>query len=160
MAAAVVERAVPQLPADPTPAQVLAFARLHALASGIHPGKDKCQPEAHRPHKGYRPAVLYDGLDEAFALASAQLRAQRSPHAGEALDCFVSAHARSRTTRDAPAFRHLLSRQLAADAYIDRYWQLTAELVNSPSGPPEPTPGAAHDWLRAALDAQMARPSR
>ncbi|MET7617976.1 MerR family transcriptional regulator [Streptomyces sp. NPDC005408] len=152
---AVIEQAVPQPPADPTPAQVLAFARLHALVSGDCLGTDPCQPAAHQPGKGYRPAVLYDGLAEAFALASPQLRAQRAPHAGEALDCFVSAYARSSGTRDAPAFRHQLSGVLAADPRIDRYWQLTAEL----SGPSEPTAGAAHDWLRAALDTQIARPA-
>jgi hypothetical protein len=97
--------------------------------------------------------VLYDGLVEAYALASPQLRAERPPHEGEALDCFVSAYARSRGTRDTPAFRRGLGRLLAADPRIDRYWELTAEL----SDPSEPTAGAAHDWLCAALDTQTAR---
>jgi hypothetical protein len=99
--------------------------------------------------------VLYDGLGEAYALASPELLAQRPPHAGEALDCFVSAYAHSRGTRDTHAFRRRLSAQLAADPRIDVYWQLTAEV----SGPSEPTPGAAHDWLCAALDSQTARPA-
>lgn len=143
----ILEQAVPQLPGDPTPAQVLAFTRLHALVSGSCDGTDRGQPAAHHPDGGYRPAVLYDGLGEAFALAAPELRAGRPPFVGDALDCFVSAYARSRGTRDTPAFRRGLSGQLAADPRIDRYWQLAAEL----SGPDRPTPGAAHDWLRAAL---------
>ncbi|MFF4695322.1 helix-turn-helix domain-containing protein [Streptomyces chattanoogensis] len=146
------EQAVPQPPAAPSPTQVLAFARLHAFVSGPCFAADPCQPAAHRRDDGYRPAVLYDGLTEAFALASPELRAQRPPREGEALDCFVSAYARSCGTRDTTAFRRLLSRQLAADPRIDRYWQLTAELT----GPSAPTPGAAHDWLHAALDTQIA----
>ncbi|SCD87968.1 hypothetical protein GA0115253_102203, partial [Streptomyces sp. Termitarium-T10T-6] len=37
----------------------------------------------------------------------------------------------------------------------DRYWELTAEVISAPGGPPEPTPGSAHDWLLAALAAQV-----
>ncbi|MFJ6751514.1 MULTISPECIES: MerR family transcriptional regulator [unclassified Streptomyces] len=152
---AILERAVPQLPDAPTPAQVLAFARLHAFTTGdcTGTGPGQCQPAAHRPDEGYRPAVLYDGLVEAYTLASPAIRAQRPPHDGEALDCFVSAYARSHGTRDTPVFRHGLSRQLAADPRVDLYWQLIAELT----GPSEPTPGAAHDWLLTALDSELAR---
>ncbi len=157
--AAVVERAVPQLPENPTPAQVLTFARLHAFVSAPCPGTTDTahwQPAAHRSDEGYRPAVLYEGLAEAYELASPHLRARRAPYEGEALDCFVAAYARSRGTRDTPAFRRELSGVLAADPRIDRYWHLVAELTSPPSGPPEPTPGAAHDWLLAALDTQVA----
>ncbi|MFB7667431.1 MerR family transcriptional regulator [Kitasatospora sp. NPDC056138] len=155
---AILEQAVPQPPADPTPAQVLAFARLHALASDPRLTGDRCRPESRRPDGTYRPDVLYDGLGEAYALASADLRARRSPYEGDALDCFVAAHAASRGLRDTPAFRRELSGVLAltADPLVGRYWQLTAELTAPPSGPPEPTMGAAHDWLRTALDAQTA----
>lgn len=150
---AVVDEAVPQPPADPTPAQVLTFARLHAFVSGVHVAAAHCQPEAHRTGKGYRPDVLYDGLGEAYALASPQLRARRPGREGEALDCFVSAYARSHGTRDTPGFRRRLAGVLAQDPRIDRYWQLVAEV----SGPSRPTAGAAHDWLLAALDAQTGR---
>ncbi|MEV6393254.1 MerR family transcriptional regulator [Streptomyces sp. NPDC051907] len=160
LVSSILEQAVPQPPADPTPAQALAFARLHDFVSGPCDGTADAgagvgtgQPEAHRRIEGYRPAVLYEGLSEAHALAAADLRARRAPREGEALDCFVSAHACARGTRDTPAFRRLLSGWLAADPRIDRYWQLAAEL----SGPSAPTPGAAHDWLRAALDDQIAR---
>ncbi|MFB7243827.1 MerR family transcriptional regulator [Streptomyces populi] len=151
LASVIVEHSVPQLPEVPTPAQVLAFTRLHAFVTAPCPGTGNGQPAAHGPGGG-RPDVLYDGLVEAYALASSQLRAERAPRAGEALDCFVSAYARSRGTRDTPAFRRGLSGQLAADPRIDHYWSLTAEVTASP----DPTPGATHDWLRAALDDQLA----
>ncbi|MBA0053401.1 MerR family transcriptional regulator [Streptomyces sp. AJS327] len=156
----ILDHAVPQPPTDPAPEQVLAFARLHDLVSGDCPGgRAPTQPEAHRPDKRYRPAVLYDGLVEAYDLASAKLRAGRAPAGGEALDCFVSAHAHARGLRDTPAFRRRLSRQLAADPRIDRYWDLTATVISPPSGPPEPTPGSADRWLTTALDHQTAHPT-
>jgi hypothetical protein len=131
---------------------VLAFTRLHAFVSAPCPNPGNGQPAAHRPDGG-RPAVLYDGLVEAYALASPQLVAERPPHQGEALDCFVSAYARSRDTRDTPAFRRGLSGLLASDPRIDHYWKLAAELSTSR----EPTPGATHDWLCTALGDQIAR---
>lgn len=148
---AIIDQAVPQPPADPTPAQVLAFARLHAIVTAPCPGTGpgQGQPSAHRSDPAFRPAVLYDGLVEAYALAAPDLRAQRPPLPGEALDCFVSAHAHSRGLRDTPGFRSRLSRRLAADPTIDGYWQLTTVV----SGSTEPTPGATDDWLRTALDA-------
>ncbi|MBB5121396.1 MerR family transcriptional regulator [Streptomyces eurocidicus] len=145
------EQAVPELPESPTPEQVLAFARLHAMVTAVCEGMEDCQPVVHRPGTGYRPAVLYDGLGEAFALAAPELTRGRPPRAGEALDCFVTAYAGARGTRDTAGFRHVLSRELAADPRLDRYWRLVAELT----GPAAPTPGAAHDWLRAALDEQL-----
>ena len=146
------EQTVPQLPADPAPADLLAFARLAALVGGIDPTAAKSQPAAHRRRNGYRPEMLYDGLQEAFALAAPELCAGRAPHAGEALDCFVAAHAGARGVRDTPAYRRRLSRQLAADARIDVYWRHVAEL----RGPQRPTAGASHDWLHAALDGREA----
>ncbi|MFF3748643.1 MerR family transcriptional regulator [Streptomyces kronopolitis] len=150
------EAAVPQPPADPTPSQVLTFARLHAVATDPRVRDIDIRRLAARTSDGAcRPAVLYEGLVEACALASADVRAQRPPHAGEALDCFVGAHAGLRDTRDTPAFRRRLSAQLGLLAHplIDRYWHLAGEL---PSAARQPTIGAMDDWLRAALDAQVA----
>lgn len=148
----ILELTVPQPPSDPTTAQVLAFARLHAFVSGACDGGERPVPAAHRPDGGHRPAVLYEGLDEAYALAAPHLRAGRAPHAGEALDCFVAAYARSRGLPDTHGFRAELAGVLAADPRIDHYWHLYAELAP----PGTPTPGAAHDWLCEALAA--ARP--
>ncbi|MFF3640561.1 MerR family transcriptional regulator [Streptomyces sp. NPDC002564] len=154
---AVVDRAVPVPPDAPTPAQVLALARLQdfvtdpCFVAGPRAGADHGQPDVHAPGKGHRPALLYAALPEAYDLAAARIRAGRAPHPGEALDCFVAAHAASLSRRDTADFRRVLRRMLAAEPRIDRYWQLAAEVTRPPSGPPEPTPGAADNWLRAAL---------
>ncbi|MEV5434010.1 MerR family transcriptional regulator [Streptomyces sp. NPDC052701] len=154
--AAFLEVAVPQPPGDPDPAQVLAFARLHALTTRPCPGAVRPQPEAHRRAGARGAAVLYTGLAEAYELAGVQLRRDREPRPGEALDGFVAAYASAYGTRDTPDFRRVLAGQLAADPRLDRYWELVAELVTPPGGRPEPTPGSAHDWLLAALAAQAA----
>ncbi|MCX5416107.1 MerR family transcriptional regulator [Streptomyces sp. NBC_00059] len=144
--------AVPQPPEDPGPAQVLAFARLYALVDGPCDGTGPTQPHAHRAADARASAVLYAGLAEAYALAAVQMRRGRDPNQGDALDGFVDAYARAGDTADTPGFRRVLARRLAADPRIDRYWELTAELISRPDGRPEPTPGSAHDWLLAALN--------
>ncbi|MGW6534105.1 MerR family transcriptional regulator [Streptomyces venezuelae] len=155
--AAVVDRAVPVPPDAPTPAQVLAFARLQdfvtalCFVSGPRAGTDYGQPEVHSSGKGYRPAVLYEGLPEAFELAAPDVRAGRAPREGEALDCFVAVHAAALGRRDTPDFRRALHRMLAAETRIDRYWQLAAEVATAPAESPQPTPGSTDNWLRAAL---------
>ncbi|MBY8877715.1 helix-turn-helix domain-containing protein [Actinacidiphila acidipaludis] len=148
----VVERSVPPIPDDPTPGQVLAFARLHAMTQGECRDADRGQPAAHRTDRGFRPAVLYHGLDEAYALAAPHVRAGRAPEAGEALDCFVAAYALAGGSRDTADFRRRLGPVLASDPRIDRYWSLVAELA----GPAHTTPGAAHAWLLSALHAPPA----
>ncbi|OAH10201.1 helix-turn-helix domain-containing protein [Streptomyces jeddahensis] len=151
----IIEAAVPQPPADPTPTQVLAFARLHALATAPCPPGHDWRPPPPEHDGEYRPTVLYDGLGEAYQLAAPALRTGRAPHEGEALDCFVSAYAHAHGARDTPAFRRRLSLQLDRSAHpvMDRYWHLAAELAT----PLEPTLGAAHDWLRTALATDLRR---
>ncbi|MFE7757506.1 MerR family transcriptional regulator [Streptomyces sp. NPDC057429] len=154
--AAFLEAAVPEPPTDPEPAQVLAFARLNAFVTRPCTGTERPQPEAHKCAGARGPAVLYAGLAEAYELAGTQLRRGREPCPGEELDSFVDAYASTYRSRDTPAFRRLLVKQLTADPRIDRYWELVAEVITPSGGPPEPTPGSAHDWLLAALDAQTA----
>ncbi|MFJ8862367.1 MerR family transcriptional regulator [Streptomyces sp. NPDC102451] len=148
---AFLDAAVPQPPEDPEPAHVLAFARLCAMVSRPCDGDEPTQPHAHKAAGARASAVLYAGLAEAYDLAGAEMRQGREPYPGEALDGFVDAYASARNTADTPDFRRTLARQLATDPRIDRYWELTAELVSPLSGRPEPTPGSAHDWLLAAL---------
>lgn len=145
---AVTEAAVPQPPADPSPEQVLAFARLHALATDA---TDRCLT-SHRPATAAHPDLLYDGLYEAYQLVEATVRAGGAPGPGEALDCYVAAHARASDTRDDPDFRRVLAVRLAAADHpvMARYWQLAGELV------PGTTLGSADGWLRAALAASAA----
>ncbi|MFJ6809710.1 MerR family transcriptional regulator [Streptomyces anulatus] len=153
---AFLEAAVPHPPEDPRPAQVLAFARLHAYVT--RPcgggGGGSCQPRAHGIAGARASAVLYAGLAEAYDLAGGELRRGAEPRPGEALDGFVDAYASTYGAHDTSAFRRVLAGRLAADPRIDRYWDLTAEVISAPGGRPEPTPGSAHDWLLAALDTQ------
>ncbi|MFD7610445.1 MerR family transcriptional regulator [Streptomyces sp. NPDC059828] len=150
----ILDGAVPQLPSDPAPSQVLTFARMHAIATGPRPVTDFCRPVPRQPDRNCRPAVLYEGLGEAYDLVVADVRAGRRPGAGDALDAYVCAYAASRGMHDTPEFRRQLSHLLAriADPLIARYWNLAAEL----SDPADPTFGAADDWLRSALDAEVA----
>ncbi|MHC6624585.1 MerR family transcriptional regulator [Streptomyces globosus] len=154
---AFLEHAVPQPPADPVPAQVLAFARLHALVTGPCPAARPCQPAVHGADARSRAAVLYAGLAEAYGLAADPLRSGRAPQAGAALDCFAAAYAAAYGTGDGTAFRRRLRDRLAADPRFDRYWELVAEVAGPRDGRPAVTPGTAHDWLLAALDADVER---
>ncbi|MFI8823431.1 MerR family transcriptional regulator [Streptomyces sp. NPDC053431] len=151
LAATVVDAAVPQPPADPTPAQVLIFARLHALVARAAP------PVVHLADLEHRPALLYPGLGEAYDLAAPAVRAGRAPAGGEALDRFVAAYADALGARDTRAFRRGLARLMvtSADPLIGRYWQLAGELADEQDGP---TPGAAHGWLCAALKSDFGEP--
>ncbi|GAA3494633.1 hypothetical protein GCM10019016_017330 [Streptomyces prasinosporus] len=97
-------------------------------------------------------AALYAGLAEAYELAGPQLRRARDPYPGEALDAYVAAYASAYGSRDTRDFRRLLVARLAAEPRLDRYWELTAVVLTPPGGRPEPTPGSADDWLRAALE--------
>lgn len=147
LVAAVVEAAVPPVPQQPSPAQVLAFARLHELTGAAN---DACLVD-HRPSPP-RPDVLYDGLREAYDLAAPALLAGRGPAAGEALDCFVAAHAGAHDRRDTPDYRRELGRDLSAGDHpaMRRYWALAGELTSAP------TLGAVNTWLSDALTAQLA----
>lgn len=150
---AVLDQAVPVLPADPTPDQVLSLARLHALVAAVRPEAAKSQPATHQRGSGHRPAVLYEGLIASYGLAVPHLLAGRPPHPGDALDSFVAAHADSLATRDTPAFRRALAALLIAEPRLDAYWSLTARLSPAPD---RPTPGSTHAWLRTALLAETA----
>jgi DNA-binding transcriptional MerR regulator len=144
---AIIYAAVPPLPEQPSPAQVLAFARLHELTGAAN---DACLAE-HRPAPP-QPEQFYGGLREAYELAAPAVLDGRGPAAGEALDCFVGAHARAQGRRDTPGFRRALGRELAAGDHpaLLRYWALAGELTTAP------TLGAVNAWLSAALTAQAA----
>ncbi|MBO1330131.1 MerR family transcriptional regulator [Streptomyces sp. VRA16 Mangrove soil] len=148
--------AVPQPPDAPAPEQVLALARLCALVSRPCGGTEPTQPAAHRAAGARESTVLYAGLAEAYALAAPVMRKGADPAPGEALDCFVATYATVTGLRDTPEFRRGLAGQLANDPRLDRYWDLVADLTTTPGAVPDPTPGTAHDWLLAALDAELA----
>ncbi|WP_432055890.1 MerR family transcriptional regulator [Streptomyces sp. bgisy022] len=151
-AAAFLDVAVPQPPDEPEPAQVLAFARLHAMTTAPCPVGRQPQPEVHRVTGADGAARLYAGLAEAYEIAGPQVRRAREPHPGEALDAYVAAYASAYGGRDTRQFRRLLAARLAAEPRLTRYWELTAVVRTAPGSAPEPTPGHADDWLRAALE--------
>ncbi|MFJ5156387.1 hypothetical protein ACIQCF_33475 [Streptomyces sp. NPDC088353] len=107
---------------------------------------------SHRPITVEHPDLLYDGLYEAPQLVDAAVQADRTPGPGEALDCYVAAHARASGTRDTPTFRRALTVRLAAAEHpvMTRYWQLAGQLT------PDLTLGAADSWFRNALAAGTA----
>ncbi|MFF9762190.1 MULTISPECIES: hypothetical protein [unclassified Streptomyces] len=110
------------------------------------------QPEVHRVAGARGAAALYAGLAEAYELTGPQPRRARDPHPGEALDACVAAYASAYGSRDAREFCRLPAVRLAAGPRPDRYGELTAVVLTPPGGRPEPTPGSADDWLRAALE--------
>ncbi|XIE81224.1 MerR family transcriptional regulator [Streptomyces sp. SBR177] len=144
LTAAVVDAAVPRPPDDPTPAQVLAYARLHALVAAAP------APPVHLAGVPHRADALYEGLAEAYDLAAAP----GSGDGGEALERFVGAYADALAARDTPAFRRRLARLLVAgaDPVIGRYWQLAGALRDPGDGP---TAGALHGRLCLALKREL-----
>lgn len=148
---AFLEVAVPQPPDEPRPAQVLAFARLHAMTTAPCPGGRQPQPEVHRVAGAGGAATLYQGLAEAYERAAPELRRGRDPRPGEALDTYVAAYAGAYRCRDTRDFRRLLAARLATDPRLDEYWHLTAVVLTPPGSSSVPTPGSADNWLRAAL---------
>ncbi|MEU5395837.1 MerR family transcriptional regulator [Streptomyces tibetensis] len=149
--AAFLEAAVPQPPDEPHPSQVLAFARLHAMTTAPCPGGRQPQPEIHRVAGADGAVLLYAGLIEAFELAAPHVRRAQDPQPGEALDAYVAAYASAYRSRDTDEFRRSLATRLSAEARLDRYWELASVVLTPPGSRPQPTPGSADDWLRAAL---------
>lgn len=149
----VLDSVVPRLPEEPSPGQVLDFARLHALVSDPRVHLPESRPAPPLPDGEYRPAVLYEGLAEAYALAAVEREAGRALREGGALDCFVAAYARARGTVDSPDFRRGLLPLLARSdgPVITRYWKLAAGLF----APGEPVLGALHHQLSVALHLQV-----
>ncbi|GAA4547822.1 helix-turn-helix domain-containing protein [Streptomyces collinus] len=149
--AAFLEAAVPQPPDEPHPSQVLAFARLNAMTTAPCPDGRQPQPDVHRVAGAGGAVLLYAGLAEAFELAASHLRRAHAPHPGEALDAYVAAYASAFRSRDTHAFRRSLAARLSAEARLNQYWELAAVVLTPPGRSPQPTPGSADDWLRAAL---------
>ncbi|ALO12936.1 MerR-family transcriptional regulator [Streptomyces venezuelae] len=151
--ATVLDSVVPRPPREPSPAQVLAFARLHELVTDPRLDRPEFRPAPPLPDGEYRPVVLYEGLAEAYALASSQERAGLRPGDDGALDCFVSAYAHASGVRDTPAFRRRLLGLLARSRgpVIHRYWKLATGLF----APDEPVLGALHHHLSVALHAEV-----
>lgn len=145
-----IEMNVPELTSDPTPAQVVAYAELCTLV------KDPALKAAaiQQIWRSRRDLIrdragLIAGVAEACELAGPlAFEHQVSPRPGLALDRFVDAHATSRGLRDTPAFRaSLLAGAVDKDRRVQRYWQLTSEIMNT-----RVVVGFSASWLFDALN--------
>ncbi|MBL1078904.1 MerR family transcriptional regulator [Nocardia sp. 2] len=139
---------IPEPPADPSAAQVVAYAELSCLVA---------RPEMYsvvkqqfwRNQSGFvrdRKGLLAD-LAEVSVEVLPLVERGVPPCAGRELDHFVEAHAAARGERDSPGFRERLSAGAADDdRHTHRYWALTGELVGT-----QATAGTALRWLSGAL---------
>ncbi|KAB2343644.1 MerR family transcriptional regulator [Actinomadura rudentiformis] len=144
-----VQLAVPDPPADPTPAQVVAFAEMVVMAHSHPFGNARRVRERIDQAEISDEGTLMRGVAEAYTLAIPALLAGEQPQPGPALDRFVEAHAHVRGDRkDTPEFRHYLHRELLLDQdpRIDRYWDLFTDVTGTFA-----TFGRSHRWLLDAL---------
>ncbi|MEU2390344.1 MerR family transcriptional regulator [Streptomyces sp. NPDC007369] len=137
----------PDPPQDPDPATALAYAELHLLIST--PGFTRWTQD-HGEEMRDGPA-FYGEIDEAAALTAAAMAQGLPPGAGDAVNAFVSAHARARRESDTPAFRAylhgLVSRSSGFDPRLERYWAL----VGTATGGRVLNMTVAHRWLTDGL---------
>ncbi|UAK31493.1 MerR family transcriptional regulator [Nocardia asteroides] len=138
---------IPDLPADPDPRHVLAYAELAigiadpALSAALSHQLWRTDPAGIGDKRALLTAVA-----EVCESVDSLITTYREPHPGPELDRFVHAHAAARRDRDTPRLR----RQLLADATdtdprIHRYWTLTTRITGAR------TTGAAQYWLYRAL---------
>ncbi|MGW6835592.1 MerR family transcriptional regulator [Streptomyces sp. NPDC054949] len=143
----------PGPPQDPEPASALAYAELHLLVST--PGFTRWTQD-HEEEMRDGPA-FYGEIDEAAALTAAALAQGLPPGAGDAVNAFVSAHARARRESDTPAFREylhgLVSRSSGFDPRLERYWAL----VGTATDGRVLNMTVAHRWLTDGLSISMSR---
>ncbi|MFB7544896.1 MerR family transcriptional regulator [Streptomyces zaomyceticus] len=149
---AVLDSVVPQPPEEPSPAQVLDFARLHALVSDPRVHRPGSRPAPPLPDGQYRPAVLYDGLAEAYARAAAEVRAGRAPQDGGPW----TVSSRPTPTRGGEGLPGVpaAARPAAGPGRRARD-QALLEARGRSVRPDEPVPGALHHHLSVALHVQV-----
>ncbi|MCX4546050.1 MerR family transcriptional regulator [Streptomyces sp. NBC_01565] len=142
----------PAPPQDPDPGSVLAYAELHLLIAT--PGFTRWTQD-HAEEMRDAPA-FYGEIDEAAVLTAAALAQGLPPGDGDAVNAFVSAHARARRESDTPAFREhlhgLASRSSGFDPRLERYWAL----VGTATGGRVLNMTVAHRWLTAGLAISIA----
>ncbi|MEU7633813.1 MerR family transcriptional regulator [Nocardia sp. NPDC049220] len=138
---------VPDLPHDPAPDHIAAYAELAALVTdpALHTVMSRQFWRSDRTPIRHRRELLI-GVGQACEVAGHRLIANEPPRPGPELDQFVAAHAAARGTRDTPRLRReLLIGATDTDHRINRYWRRTNEIIGTP------TAGAAHHWLYDAL---------
>ncbi|MFI0350711.1 MerR family transcriptional regulator [Actinomadura sp. 9N407] len=145
---AFVDGVVPEPPADPTPAQVVAYAEMVALTSDrALRGRLRARGRVNATLIADEPTLL-EGTADACAMAAPDVLAGTVPRPGPALDRLVETHALVRGGRDTPEFRRDLLQQISFEAEpgVARYWGLVEEVTGEPD-----TLGATHTWLLQAL---------
>jgi DNA-binding transcriptional MerR regulator len=135
----------PPPPADPTPAQVLAYAEMAVLTADPSL-RHRLAGRARVPDE----RALHDGVGRACVLARPLVQAGRPPEPGPALDLFVAAYAAVWGARDTPAFRRALfgRTEVERDPRLRRYWRLVGTVTGE-----DVTVGVAQSWLLDALAA-------
>ncbi|UGT67315.1 MerR family transcriptional regulator [Nocardia gipuzkoensis] len=138
---------IPDLPADPPPRQVVAYAELTArITDPALTAAMSRQLWRTDPTGIHDKRALVTGVAEVCETVDALVAARCAPHPGPELDQFVDVHATARRERDTPRLRHRLLHD-AVDTHpaIHRYWELTTEITGTT------TSGAAQYWLYRAL---------
>lgn len=154
---AFVDVSVPEPPADPTPAQVVAYAEMVAIAADRSLTRRLRARGRQNAKQISDEGALMLGIGEAWRMVAPDVAADRDPAPGPGLDHFVRTHALVRDARDTPRFRRLLldSVQGDQDPRTDRYWRLYGEVTGERA-----SLGAAHSWLLRALAASAAESAR
>ncbi|GAA3116430.1 MerR family DNA-binding transcriptional regulator [Streptomyces rectiviolaceus] len=138
LADAITAQAVPELPREPTPDAVLAYAELHSLVA--EPAFLGYWAVPHVRDK----ASLYAALLDASDGAAPSVAAGRAPHRCEALDALCRACARAYETDDTPGFRAFMATNMQTTVpLLRRYWQHLDALTVGPG----PSLGRTHCWL-------------
>ena len=147
------EASAPLPPADPSPAQVVAYAEMVALVADPALARRLAQRSWANRHRIADETTLLVGIGEACDLARPLVIAGKGPVAGDALDRFVGAYATVLRSADTPPFRRELLVTAAADRdpRLRRYWGLVGEVTGEPV-----TVGVAQAWLLDALERSVA----
>ncbi|MFI9504871.1 MerR family transcriptional regulator [Nocardia sp. NPDC052566] len=143
---------IPDLPADPAPRQLVAFAELVTRAAdpALSVVMSRQLWRANRSEIHDRPGLV-TGVAEACMSVDSDGLIDTEPRPGAELDHFMAAHADARRVCDTPRFRRqLLAAAADGDERIHRYWQLTSEITETSNA------GAALDWLYQALTRSVA----
>ncbi|WP_200827073.1 MerR family transcriptional regulator [Thermomonospora echinospora] len=145
---AFVDVSVPEPPADPTPAQVVAYAQMVAIAGDRSLTRRLRRRGRQNAEEISDEGALMIGVGEAWQMAGPAVAAGHDPAPGPALEHFVRSHAVVRGARDTPEFRRRLLRGLQEDQdpRVDHYWRLYGEVTGDRAAL-----GTAHSWLLEAL---------
>ncbi|GAA3870174.1 MerR family transcriptional regulator [Saccharothrix violaceirubra] len=138
----------PPPPADPTAAQVVAYAELVAMVADRSPLYRLLEDARGHFHDILDQAALQEGVGAACLEALPLVAAGVPPGRGPALDAFVAAHAAVRGRRDSRVFRSGLLASMAVDRgpRMRRYWSRVRVVTGGTV-----TLGETHAWLQDSL---------